>query len=141
MIENRQKLNTPAARSPCSVRLQAHLSALAQERGQKLTHLFRLLLVSPVTGALHHMHAFELGEAGLADVHGSTDRPIGTPVFSGSDHLRGHVDRAAGERLLLGDTRTESAAPDPIVPQRAGPAAARIFLSVHLTLRFGEPLA
>jgi transposase len=65
------------------------------------------------------MHAFELGEAGLADVHGSTDRPIGAPVFSGSDHLRGHVDRAAGKRLLLGDTRTESAAPNPIVPQRA----------------------
>src|SRR6516165_11898645 len=117
MIENRQKLNTPAARSPCSLRSPAHLSALAQERGQKLTHLFRLLLVSPVTGALHHMHAFELGEAGLADVHGSADRPIGAPVFSCSDYLCGNVNRAAGESQLLSGGRTESAAPDPIIPQ------------------------
>jgi hypothetical protein len=60
---------------------------------------------------------------------------------SGRNIALRHIDRAAGKRLLLGDTRTESAAPNPIVPQRAGPAAARVLLSVHLALRLGEPFA
>src|SRR5215469_3832435 len=137
MIENRRKTEYACRAKPLSGHTPGHLSALAQERGQKLTHLFRLLLVSPVTGALHHMHTFELGEAGPADVHGSADRPIGAPVFSCSDYLCGNVNRAAGESLLLSGGRTESAAPDPIIPQRAGPSAARVFLPVDLALRLG----
>src|SRR5258708_20658790 len=93
---------------------------LAKEGAQKLAHLFWLLLMGPMAGSVHHMDPFELRVAGLADVHGAANCPIGAPVLSSHDGLCRDVDRAPRKRQLLRDGRRKGVvAPAPTFLQRA----------------------
>src|SRR5262245_33097132 len=86
-------------------------SGRVEEAGQELGHDLRLLLMRPMTRAIHHMNAHELGEAALPGLLGPTDPSIGAPILFPRDDLRGYIDRAPREGHHLQSRAREEAAP------------------------------
>ena len=63
-----------------------------QEVDQVLAHNLRLLLVRPVTGAIHHTDALEVRKARLAGSQGTAWDAIGAPILHSGDKLRRDID-------------------------------------------------
>jgi hypothetical protein len=76
-----------------------------QKAYQVLAHDVRLLLMRPMTGAIHQPDAPEFGKASLPGSHGPARDPIGAPILFSRDELRGNIDGTPREGQLLGEGR------------------------------------
>ena len=78
------------------------LSGGLKEADQLSADNVRLLLVGPMTGALHQLDSPEFREAALPSAHGPARGSIGAPILSSRDELRRDIDGTAREGELLG---------------------------------------
>jgi hypothetical protein len=100
---------------------------IAEELDQQAAHLFRLLLLHPMSGAVQQLEADHSRARRGAHAIDHAGRLVGAPITLPPDEHRRHVDAAARERAHLGLALGVGAAPHPIALQRAGELRAAIF--------------
>jgi putative intracellular protease/amidase len=109
------------------------------EGTQPLAQPNRLLLLNPVSGALDHLDAVQLGRRLRLHQIESARRRVTSPVLFTADEKRRHIDRPARKEA---EFRVQGrVGKDAISLQGALKTSATIFLDIHAKLRFGEPFA
>src|SRR5580658_3250699 len=99
---------------------QSCLYIIPQKLDEQRTHLFRLLLLHPMSGAIEKM---ESGHMRAGAITHPVDRArclIDAPIAFPRDELSGHVYGPARKGVHLGDTSGIGTPPHSIALQRAG---------------------
>ena len=109
------------------------------EGTQPLAQPNRLLLLNPVSGALDHLDAVQLGHRLRLHQIESARHRVTSPVLFTADEKRRHIDRPARKEAEFGVQGRVGK--DAISLQGALKAGATIFLDIHAKLRLGEPFA
>src|SRR5579864_5724826 len=76
-------------------RVRSGLGEIAQELNEQRAHLFRLLLLHPMSRAVEKMESHHMRAGAIAHLVDRTRRLINTPIAFPRDVLRRHVDGAA----------------------------------------------
>src|SRR6266436_3957761 len=78
------------------------LCVIAQEFNQQLTHLLRLFLLHPMSGAIDKVESHHMCAGSGAHLVDSARRLIDAPIAFPRDVLRGYVDGTARKGVHLG---------------------------------------
>src|ERR1700693_5112170 len=108
----------------CASRVRSWLCVIAQELNEQSVHLFRLLLLHPMSGAIEKMEPDHMRAGTIAHLVDRTRRLIDAPIAFPRDVLRGHVYGAARKGVHLSDASGIGAPPHAIALQRAGETSA-----------------
>src|SRR5689334_18542107 len=105
---------------PMPRRARLGLGGIAQELHEQRGHLFGLLLLHPMSGAIEKMKSQHMRAGAIAHFVDRTRSLIDAPIAFSRNVLRGHVDGAARKGLHLSDASGIGASPHAIALQRAG---------------------
>src|SRR6266550_3132442 len=86
------------SRSPAVVE---QFRVIAEELKQQCVHLFWLLLLNPMPGAIEEMESDHMCACGVAHLVDRARRLVDAPVAFACDELRGHVDGTTRESVHL----------------------------------------